>query len=151
MGLRQDDAHNMTKWIRLVFSAYDFFPFEKLLTMCKDEYANQQDKILRLDWLPVVNHKTRTLEKLQVLIDDVTEKIVLKLNDPDSSDCDESLHKYRSCNGRKERVLHVGLEDVILDDNMLSKKSESEPGCTGCGMSHDIAEKIFEPFFTTKE
>lgn len=39
----------------------------------------------------------------------------------------------------KRGVLHVGLEDVILDDNMLPKKSE--PGC--------LCKN--EPFFTTKE
>ncbi len=287
LGLKQDDAHDMIKWIRLIFSAYDFFPFEKLLMMCKDEYANQQDKILRLDWLPVVNHKTKTLEKLQVLIDDVTEKrrldaemkekkklekqlrqvqkmeavgtlasgiahdfnnvltVIMGTADlcimhvPEGSKIKERLKRilkacYRAhemvkqllifsrqteqdrkpvriepviketlkiirtslpstieirqdiqtpsgiiladptqihqivmnlcinaghAMEEKRGVLHVGLEDVILDDNMLPKNQSLSPGAyvkmtisdTGCGMSHDIAERIFEPFFTTKE
>ncbi|MCP4348215.1 MAG: response regulator [Desulfobacterales bacterium] len=74
LGLAPDDSHNLTKWINLVFSAYDSFSFEKLLLLCEDEFANQHDKILRLDWVPVVNNKTGTLEKLQVIIEDITEK-----------------------------------------------------------------------------
>ncbi len=78
LGLAPHDAHNLTKWINLVFSAYDSFPFEKLLHLCENEFANQYDKILRLDWVPVVNNKTGALEKLQVIIEDITEKCLLE-------------------------------------------------------------------------
>lgn len=76
LGFAPDVSEEVTNWISLVFLIYSHmsFSFEKLLLICKDEYTTERQKILRLDWLPVADPKTLTLQKLIAVIEDVTEK-----------------------------------------------------------------------------
>lgn len=74
LGLDDIDSITIREWIRIVFSSFDFFPFEKLRSMCENQFSNQHGKMLKLDWLPMINHETNHLEKVQVIIEDITEK-----------------------------------------------------------------------------
>jgi len=78
LGLDADSSRHIREWIRLVFVNFLFFPFEKLRVLCDREYVNKHGNVLKLDWLPVVHHETFMLEKLQVIITDITEKLSLE-------------------------------------------------------------------------
>ncbi len=78
LGLGPDVCQRLTTQVHMMFSKYGYSPFESLVLMCENEFTNQQGKIFRLDWLPVADDKTGSLEKFLVIIQDITEKCRLE-------------------------------------------------------------------------
>ncbi len=74
LKLRPDDIHTFDKFFRL-FQEESPLPFEELVSLCEGEFVNRDGKILKLDWVPVAKDSTNFLEKLLVIIEDVTNKI----------------------------------------------------------------------------
>ncbi len=73
LELKEDASRVMEKFFKL-FKTNDSFPFEEFLTMCEGKFVSQRGKIFKLDWLPVANDDANTLDKLLVIIEDITEK-----------------------------------------------------------------------------
>ncbi|MDM8524619.1 hypothetical protein QUF80_14720 [Desulfococcaceae bacterium HSG8] len=67
MKLKPDDSLALEKFF-LLFKKNGSFPLEGLMKMCEGEFVNQDGKIFKLDWLPVVNDESESLEKLLVII-----------------------------------------------------------------------------------
>ncbi|NLD98972.1 MAG: hypothetical protein GX640_03790, partial [Fibrobacter sp.] len=65
-------------WLELVFSKYGEIPFQELSSLCElKEIKNSRGKTLKLDWLAITNEKQGRLEKLLVVIEDVTRQRLL--------------------------------------------------------------------------
>ncbi len=73
LKLKSEDTQILEKFF-LMFKADAPFPFEELLTMCEGEFVSHRGHIYKLDWLPVADNKAKSLDKLLVIIEDITEK-----------------------------------------------------------------------------
>lgn len=71
LELKPDASTVMEKFFRL-FKTNGSFPLEEFLTMCEGEFVSQRGKIFKLDWLPVANDEADALDKLLVIIEDIT-------------------------------------------------------------------------------
>jgi|WetSurMetagenome_2_1015567.scaffolds.fasta_scaffold26240_1 two-component system, chemotaxis family, sensor kinase CheA len=60
-------------WLSLVFERYGQIPFGDMKELCVlNEVRNGRDRVLKLNWLPIVNENESALAKLLVVIDDIT-------------------------------------------------------------------------------
>ncbi|MCP4348217.1 MAG: hypothetical protein GY795_22170 [Desulfobacterales bacterium] len=73
LKLKPEDIHIFNKFFRLFHEESDL-PIEELVSLCEGEFINQEGKTLKLDWVPVARNATKFLEKLLVIIEDVTNK-----------------------------------------------------------------------------
>jgi hypothetical protein len=62
-------------------------PFKDLKDLCEINEINTSDaRILKLDWLPVIDNENNVLEKLLVVIEDITRHRELELKMKELSD-----------------------------------------------------------------
>lgn len=68
-------VEDVVSWLGLVFDKYDLLPFKDLVDLCSvNEFNNKNERILKVDWLPVENDDGSKLERLFAVIEDVTEQ-----------------------------------------------------------------------------
>lgn len=71
LGLENSGCQILNKFL-LLFKSSNIFPLEEFLKMCEGRFTNRQGRTFKLDWLPVVNDQNRSLDKLLVIIEDIT-------------------------------------------------------------------------------
>ena len=73
LGISGKIAAEWINWLSLVFEKYGQIPFADMKELCAlNEVENSRGRILKLDWLPILDEKETALVKLLVVINDVT-------------------------------------------------------------------------------
>jgi signal transduction histidine kinase len=81
LGIGEKRAAEWRDWLSLVFERYKEIPFADMKGLCVlNEVENTRGRMLKLDWLPIVDEKETALVKLLVVINDVTRQRQLEKN-----------------------------------------------------------------------
>lgn len=75
VGAPNDLFNEWKNWLNLVYSKFNEIPFSDIVQLCiLTEFSNSNNRTLTLKWLPVKNTENDSLDKLLVVIDDVTKQ-----------------------------------------------------------------------------
>lgn len=72
LGLDSADSHKLSHVLEELKKS-DPFPVEEIPFLEKTQFTNKQGKVFRLDWIPVINDENKRLEKLLVLMENISD------------------------------------------------------------------------------
>lgn len=74
LGLDGDKIDKWRKWLDDVFTKYNEVPFREMVETCNiNVIKNRYEQVLKCCWFPLSNNRENKLEKLLVVIDEVTQ------------------------------------------------------------------------------
>ncbi len=117
LSLKIKDNTELLTWLDTVFKKFGEIPFENLISQCnQNEVTNKYGKILKLNWLPVFSDKEKKLERLLVIIEDVSDQRRLEATIRESSHAISSefiLSKLLS------KLMQITMENTDADNCVL--------------------------------
>jgi len=73
LGVSGAIREDVVSWVDLVFDKFDMLPFKDLVDLCPiNEFSNDLGRILAISWFPVESEDRRMLERLFLVVEDVT-------------------------------------------------------------------------------
>ncbi|KMQ49926.1 Signal transduction histidine kinase CheA [Chitinispirillum alkaliphilum] len=74
-GVPEELAVNWINWLDMLFEKYGVLPFKDMAELCDlNEFQNTRGRYLKCNWLPVENEENNTLDKLLVVVEDITKQ-----------------------------------------------------------------------------
>ncbi|MBF0226585.1 MAG: Hpt domain-containing protein [Desulfobacterales bacterium] len=146
LGITPNIAYELTRWLEILFLNYGKMPFEELISANDiGEIKNERGKILRLGFLPVENDKDYSLEKLLVIIDDITYKRKLE------SDMERLSNTHDENLEMMTQVLRLEPEEVnnfIADSYGLLATAQNL--LINENKSNEVVHELYRAFHTLK-
>jgi two-component system chemotaxis sensor kinase CheA len=137
---------SLKNWLDLVFAKYDLIPFKDLKDLCEINEINTSDaRILKLDWLPVIDNENNVLEKLLVVIEDITRHRELELKMKELSD------RHQENLDLISQIINLGPDEVtdfIYDSSQLL--SDAQKVVEGDSCDREFVNDLFRTFHTLK-
>ncbi len=104
-------------WLKLVFTKYNQIPFRDLHELCEiNEVKTADQRILKFEWYPVVDTIRNVMEKLLVVVEDVTQQRNLECK------MKELNSKHQENLDMVSQIVNIGPEEVtdfIYDSSQL--------------------------------
>ncbi len=80
LAASESQSSDLEKWLGVVFEKFEEIPFKQLVELCPvQEFVNSRRKLLKCNWLPVASEE-KVLEKLLVVIEDITQQRAMEEN-----------------------------------------------------------------------
>lgn len=133
-------------WLSLVFSKFDTIPFKDLYELCEiNEIKTIDKRILKFEWYPVVDTLHNSVEKLLVVVEDITQQRDLECRMKDlNSKHQENLDMI-------SQIINIGPEEVtdfIYDSSQLL--ADAQNIVEGEGHDREFIDDLFRTFHTLK-
>jgi HPt (histidine-containing phosphotransfer) domain-containing protein len=133
-------------WLNLVYSKFGLIPFKDLITFCNlNEIKNSRDRILKLDWLAITKDNPDILDKLLVVIEDVTKQRELEAKMEDLSKRHQENLELIS------QIINLSPDEVtnfIYDSSQLL--ADAQKIVEGNNRDREILNDLFRTFHTLK-
>ncbi|MBN1601368.1 MAG: Hpt domain-containing protein [Chitinispirillaceae bacterium] len=133
-------------WLDLVFKKFDLIPFKDLKELCEiNEVKTNNGRILKLDWLPVIDNVNNILEKLLVVIEDITKQRELEKK------MDELNKRHQENLELISQVININPDEVtnfIYDSSQLL--TDAQRIVEGDSCDHEFVNELFRTFHTLK-
>lgn len=139
-------AERWKNWLDLVFTKYNSIPFRDLVGLCElNEIISHDNKVFKLDWLPVADTTNSDLKKLLVVVEDVTKQRELEKRMEDlSAKHQENLELI-------SQIINLGPEEVtdfIYDSSQLL--SDAQKIVESDSRDRELVNDLFKTFHTLK-
>ena len=146
LGVDKNKQTEWKSWLNLVFTKYKEIPFKDMAELCDlNEFENELQRILKLNWLPISSTDESSLDKLLVVIEDVTkqrelEKKMAELNQRHQ----ENLELI-------SQVINLGADEVttfIYDSSQLL--TDAQKIVESSNHDREFVNELFRTFHTLK-
>ena len=146
LQLEGDIGQSWKNWLDLVFSRFGVIPFRDLASLCDlNNIVNVNKRNLKLDWLPITNDTGGQLEKLLVVIEDITKQRELETK------MEEINEKHQENLELISQVINLGPDEVtdfIYDSSELL--SDAQKIVEGNNRDREFVNDLFRTFHTLK-
>ncbi len=133
-------------WLLLVFSKYGVLPFDEITRLCVlAEFTSTTNKRLKLTWLPVEDKETDKLDKLLVVIEDLSRERELE----------QRMHlvdkRHRESLDMVASIVHLHPDELteFLSDAVLLMEN-AQALITESGIAVEQVNELFRAFHTLK-
>lgn len=139
-------AEESISWVDLVFDKFDMLPFKDLVDLCPiNEFSNTNAKILNVSWFPVESDSGKSLERLFLVVEDVTHERELEVR------AAELRMKHEENLELISQVMNLEADEVtsfVYDSSSLLADARKVVE----GDSHDrqFVKELFRTFHTLK-
>lgn len=148
-GLLKVDENTTTawkNWLSLVFTKFDQIPFKDLYELCEiNEVKTLDMRILKFEWYPVVDTIHNSMEKLLVVVEDVTQQRDLEFK------MKELNSKHQENLDMVSQIVNIGPEEVtdfIYDSSQLL--TDAQKIVEGEEHDREFINDLFRTFHTLK-
>lgn len=146
LKIKKDVGISWKNWLGLVFTKFDVIPFKDLAMLCEiNEVTTDNKRILKMDWLPVIDHENKVLEKLLVVIEDVTRQRELEQK------MEELNVKHQENLELISQIINIDPDEVtnfVYDSSQLL--SDAQKIVEGDSCDHEFVNELFRTFYTLK-
>lgn len=133
-------------WLGLVFSKYGLIPFKDLVSLCElNEIRNSKKRVLKLEWLAVTKENSDELDKLLVVIDDITKQRELEARMEDLS------KKHTENLELISQIINLSPDEVtdfVYDSSRLL--TDAQKIVEGNNRDREFVNELFRTFHTLK-
>ncbi len=146
LKIKKDVGISWKNWLDLVFTKFDVIPFRDLASLCEiNEVTTNSKQILKLGWLPVADHENKVLEKLLVVIEDVTRQRELERK------MEELNRKHQENLELISQIINIDPDEVtnfVYDTTRLL--SDAQKIVEGDSRDREFVNEMFRTFHTLK-
>jgi signal transduction histidine kinase/CheY-specific phosphatase CheX len=146
LKIKNNNGTSWKNWLDLVFKKFDLIPFKDLAGLCEiNEVKTSSGRILKLDWLPVIDNKNQVLEKLLVVIEDITRQRELEQK------MEELNNRHQENLELISKIINIGPDEVtnfIYDSSQLL--TDAQKIVEGDSCDREFVHELFRTFYTLK-
>ncbi|MDG5815072.1 ATP-binding protein [Chitinispirillales bacterium ANBcel5] len=146
LGTSKECLESWKSWLTLVYDKFGEIPFKDMADLCElNEFVSDRKRNLKIDWLPVEDETDKQLEKLLVVIQDVTKQRELEASMKELNDRHQNNLELIS------QIINIGPDEVtnfIYDSSQLL--TDAQKIVERNNYDRELVNELYRTFHTLK-